>query len=179
VDNQGQKLWQHNTVQSPGVTHVAVARQADGTYHTAFGCRDGSIQVVDAEGKLQYVFYTADTVTGLAAADVNGDGVEELLACSAIQNTYCLDSAGQVIWLHRHNTPPTHLRLIEGPGGLRIMLAEKSGLVQWLDRAGKVISELETGGPLATLTFVPTEEGGILVAARASEGVMAWPIQQK
>src|SRR5690606_9703216 len=60
VENQGQKKWQHNTVQSPGVTHVAVARQADGSYFTAFGCRDGSIQVVDAAGALQYVFYTAD-----------------------------------------------------------------------------------------------------------------------
>jgi hypothetical protein len=182
VDNQGQRKWQHNTVQSPGVTHVAVARQADGSYHTAFGCRDGSIQVVDAAGKLQYVFHTADTVTGLAAADVNGDGIEELLACSAIQNSYCLDSKGEVVWLHRHRTPPTHLHLSRGADGLRVpeslyvIVAEQSGLVQWLDSTGRVVSEVESGGPLAAMTFIPGDPGGTLVAARASEGVMGWRV---
>jgi hypothetical protein len=174
VDNQGQRKWQHNTVQSPGVTHVAVARQADGSYHTAFGCRDGSIQVVNAAGKLQYVFYTADTVTGLAAADVNRDGIEELLACSAIQNSYCLDSKGEVVWLHHHRTPPTHLQLSTGADGLRVIVAEQSGLVQWLDGRGQVVSKLETGGPLAAMNFIPEATGGVLVAARAAEGVMGW-----
>jgi hypothetical protein len=181
VDNQGQRKWQHNTVQSPGVTHVAVARQVDGSYYTAFGCRDGSIQVVDAAGKLQYVFYAADTVTGLAAADVNGDGIEELLACSAIQNSYCLDSKGEVVWLHRHRTPPTHLQLHRGmangePGDVRVMVVEKSGLVQWLDKAGQVISTMETGEPLTALAFLPGEAGGTLMAARISDGVMGWQL---
>lgn len=182
VDNQGQRKWQHNTVQSPGVTHVAVARQADGCYYTAFGCRDGSIQVVDAVGKLQYVFYTADTVTGLAAADVNGDGVEEFLACSAIQNSYCLDSRGEVIWLHRHATPPTHLRLLPADGGVQVgdvqvVVAEQSGRVQVLNGVdGQVISEVATGGALADMTLLVTPAGNVLVATPITGGVVAWPL---
>lgn len=176
VDRQGQKMWQHNTVLAMGATHVATMRQADGTRYTAFGCRDGSIQVVDAAGTLQYVFYTADTITGLAAADVNDDGIDELLATSAIQNTYCIDSAGEVVWRYRHATQPTHLQLANGDTTASLLIAEKSGAIQWLDATGDVVNQLSTGYTCADLTYLPTQNGGLVVSAPESGGVMGWHV---
>ena len=94
ISSEGQKKWQHNTVLGPGVNHVATARQQSGQHLVAFGCRDGTVQVVDGDGKLQFVLPTADVVTGLGAVDVDGDGSEEILVSSAIGNSYAVKADG-------------------------------------------------------------------------------------
>jgi outer membrane protein assembly factor BamB len=179
VSNQGQKKWQHNTVQGPGVVHVATAAQPDGAHLVAFGCRDGTLQVVDAHGQLQFVLRTADTITGLAAADIDGDGAEEFLVASAIQNTYAVKRDGSLLWRVRTGTKPTQLLVDRGHGVSRIGVAEEDGHLQWLDGAGKTGSERWLGEPATALALLRPDgqqagDGKLLVAALPNRGLCAW-----
>lgn len=175
VSAQGEKKWQHNTIQGPGVNHVASAAQPDGTHLVAFGCRDGTVQVVDAQGALQFVLQTGDAITGLAAADLDGDGAQEFLVASAIQNTYALNGDGTILWRVRHQTAPTHLLLDRTHDGTpRIVVAETNGRVQWLDNTGDPVSELWMGEAATVLTLLPVDNTQLVVAALSQGGLRAW-----
>jgi len=176
VSNTGEKRWQHNSIQGMGVSQVVTARQSDGTHLVAFGCRDGTLQVVDSTGKLQFVLRTADTITGLAAADVNGDGAEEFLVASAMQNTYAVDGTGTILWRVGNDAPPTHLLLDEMAGTLAILVAESSGDLISLDRAGTVTPLLQMGEAARALTIVATANKHALVAALPTGGLVAWEL---
>lgn len=176
VSNQGEKRWQHNTVQGMGVTHVATARQADGTSLVAFGCRDGTVQVVNATGELQFVLRTADTVTGLAAADVDGDGTEELLVASAMQNTYAVNGRGEILWRHSNGTPPTHLQVTAENGGFTIWVAEQKGELLTFDRDGNATPLLAMGEAATAITLLPATKPQLCIAALPSQGLVAWQL---
>lgn len=175
VGSDGQKKWQHNTVLGPGVNHVTTARQQSGQYLVAFGCRDGTVQVVDGHGQLQFVLRTADVVTGLAAADVDGDGHEEILVSSAIGNSYAVNADGSILWRVRHASKPEHLRSLFNGDGPSVLVAERSGQVQWFDGNGAVKSTLQIGGSAAALAQIHSADGAILVASTAA-GLCAWKV---
>ncbi|MEZ4837165.1 MAG: hypothetical protein R2873_35070 [Caldilineaceae bacterium] len=174
VGSDGEKKWQHNTVLGPGVNHVTTARQQSGQHLVAFGCRDGTVQVVDGHGQLQFVLPTADVVTGLAAADVDGDGNQEILVSNAIGNSYAVNADGSILWRVRHASKPEHLCATTNGDGVSVLVAERSGQVQWPDGApGAPRSTLQIGGSAAALAQVHTADGALLVASTAA-GLCAW-----
>ncbi|MCB9152099.1 MAG: FG-GAP repeat protein [Caldilineaceae bacterium] len=174
VSNQGQKLWQHNTIGGMGVTHVATARQLDGSALVAFGCRDGTVQVVDAAGKLRFVLRTADTITGLAAADINGDGAEELLVASVMQNTYAVNGSGEILWRYGNATPPTHLQVTTAAADFTIWVAEQSGALLALDATGQATPVLAMGEAATEFVLLPATAPQLCVAALPTRGLVAW-----
>lgn len=176
VSNQGEKRWQHNTIQGMGVTHVTTARQTDGTSLVAFGCRDGTVQIVDEMGKLKFVLRTADTVTGLSAADIDGDGAEELLVASAMQNTYAVNAAGEILWRYGNDAPPTHLHVTTANDEPVIWVAEQSGDLITLNRNGKATPIVTLGEAATAITFLPATNPQRCVAALPSQGLVSWQL---
>jgi len=176
VSNQGEQRWQHNTIGGMGVTHVATARQPDGTHLVAFGCRDGTVQVVDAAGKLQFVLRSADTITGLAVADIDGDGAEEFLVASAMQNTYAVSSSGDILWRFGNESPPTHLQVTGPTDAPQIFVAEHAGTVRSVAMEGQTTVQVEMNEAATAFTLVPTSKPQLCVAALPSQGLVAWRV---
>ncbi len=176
VSNQGEKKWQHNTVLGMGVTHVATARQRDGTHLVAFGCRDGTVQVVDANGKVHFVLQTADTIKGLAAADINGDGNQEFLVASAIQNTYAVAHTGEILWRTGNQSPPTYLLLDPALDSSSVWVAESDGQLLTMNAEGQTEPRLHMGGAATALALCPTPSGQLVVAALQATGLRAWEV---
>ncbi len=176
VSNRGEQRWQHNTIGGMGVTHVATARQSDGTHLVAFGCRDGTVQVVDAAGKLQFVLRTADTITGLAAADIDGDGAEEFLVASAMQNTYAVNGTGEILWRYGNDTPPTQLQVAGTKETPQIFVAEHAGTVRKVAIDGATTAVVEMHEAATAFALLPTSEPQLCIAALPSQGLVAWQL---
>jgi len=176
VSNQGEKKWQHNTVLGMGVTHVATARQSNGTHLVAFGCRDGTVQVVDADGKLQFVLQSADTIKGLAAADLNGDGNEAFLVASAMQNSYAVAPTGEIIWRIGNQRPPTHLLLAPEAAANVCWVAESDGQLLAISASGDAQPQLHMGGAATALALCPSTNGQLVVGALPQMGLGAWEV---
>ncbi|MGQ9555569.1 MAG: FG-GAP-like repeat-containing protein [Anaerolineae bacterium] len=172
VSAQGKRKWQHNTVYGPGVTAVATFAGDDAGKLIAFGCVDGSVQVVDHEGRLRFVLPTADQVTGLAVADLDGDSREELVVASASNNVYAIKDDGNVMWRQHFQDTPRHLCLLAMPGKQKeIVVVEDDGLLHRLGADGKELSSFSIGvSPVVALL----PEQRLLVASSPEVGLQAW-----
>lgn len=82
-DQTGQKAW--GVPLSSAITHTALLRGGAGPLLAA-GCKDGKVFVVDPEGKLIAVFDSGSRLQDLIAADLDGDGLDEIIGVSAGPN---------------------------------------------------------------------------------------------
>ena len=119
--------------------------------NVAAGTEDGTIVLLDADGKVLWTHRGEARINDVAVDDVDGDGRDEILAASDDYNLYCLDGAGKERW--RFNTTGitiTHrTRGVYGPG-LHIDSEGEVAVVSPVDLRGDGRRELLVG----TKTFM-------------------------
>lgn len=91
-------LWRSDLPDRP--LSVQAARGDEGM-RIAAGLEGGTVVQLDAGGAPSAEMQTGGPVHALAAADLDGDGAEELLVGSDDEHVYALDARMQELWRHR------------------------------------------------------------------------------
>jgi outer membrane protein assembly factor BamB len=127
------------------------------------------------------VLWRADLATLLestaVAADVNGDGLDEIVAAGR-EEMYVLDGTGKVLWQWRTKgrfmTDPA---VFQSPDkGALLYAADNQGLLSCLDGAGKVVWQSQLKGPSVWSGSVvgTLEPGGRPVVIQTDSTGMVW-----
>jgi hypothetical protein len=166
VSADGQRKWQHSTIYGPGASAVATLADGNGRRLVAFGCVDGTVQVVGPpagpRGDLRFVLRTGDRITGLV------DRGQDLLVASANNSVYALAADGTIRWRVRLPQAPRYLWATPE----RAVVLGDEGLVTVLASEGQVLRTMSLGGEARPAALLAPE--GILVAAKPGADLMAW-----
>ena len=81
LDEAGQLAW--NVPLGSAVTHTALVHRRAGLPLVAAGCKSGKLFLVDADGKPAAMFDCQARLQEMIAADLDGDGAEEIVAATA------------------------------------------------------------------------------------------------
>ncbi|NLS90745.1 MAG: PQQ-binding-like beta-propeller repeat protein [Planctomycetaceae bacterium] len=111
-----------------------------------FGSGDGKVHLVDSAGKMQMEYDTGDEVKHVAAGDLDGDGVDEVLAGSLNYNVYCFGADKQRRWRLDLGAPVSALAIVpQKPGDLAIA-GTAQGRLATIDAKGNIraVSQLNS-----------------------------------
>jgi outer membrane protein assembly factor BamB len=135
--------------------------------------------VLGPDGTLRWLFNTGDEVTSVAAADINGDGRDEVLAASMSFNVYCMDAAGEALWRRDLRAEVTSLAQAAGEDASLVLATSRDRGVYALDPAdGKVLAGLRLGAsPLALATGAGPNEVRIAAITSADGDVRVVEVQ--
>ncbi|NPV09672.1 MAG: PQQ-binding-like beta-propeller repeat protein [Anaerolineae bacterium] len=177
VSAEGRRKWQHSTVYGPGASAVTTVADGTGARLVAFGCVDGTVQVVrpplesgpDRRAEVAFVLRTGDRIAGLATRDGGGDR-QELVVASANNSVYAVTVDGTIRWRTRLPEAPSYLWA--GPDGVTVLADE--GLLTVLDGDGQVLRTARLGGPAHVAALLEPE--GLLVTSCPGSGLEAWRV---
>jgi len=170
VGADGKQKWQHNTVYGPGASAVATVADGSGQRLVAFGCVDGTVQVVrppqeqgpDRRAEVAFVLRTGDRITGLVG------GEAELLVASANNSVYAVATDGSVRWRARLSDTPHYL----WAEGASVVVLADGGVLTVLDGAGQITRTADLGGDVRPAVLLAGE--GLVVGARPGGSLRAW-----
>ena len=108
----------------------------------------------------------------LRAADVDGDGRDEVLLASGTGYVYCLDGDGTLLWQDRAGVCVNDVLPAPGPDGLRIAYCDEAGVLRLVRGNGDVVRSIRTPAPPRQLALL---RGTVLVAL-ADGRLVAYPI---
>ena len=161
--SDGTGRWRYS-VKGPHAT-VALSANFEGKHRRAaiFGAEDGTLHVLDCDGKLLWTRSVGDTVTGAMALDLNGDGREEIVAASLSFNLVALDATGNRVWLK--NLGDSILALIaadtNGDGRPELVAGCEDGRICIVDQTGQIAGQFHAGSAvtkLAAATLKPNQK---------------------
>lgn len=154
ADWRGEKRWSYS-VHTPHAT-VALAANLEGkkTRAAIYGGEDGTIHVLNQQGKPQWVANVGDEVTGLLALDLNADGRDELIASTMSFNLFALDAAGKTLWRRGLGDSIRALTAadVNGDGRQELLAGCEDGSLVVLDLEGKELERVMLGSPVLKLT---------------------------
>jgi len=78
----------------------------DGSKEVISGSRSGKVYVIDAQGNLLFTYDTEGTVNDVAVADLNKDGIMEVVAAS-YNYVHAFNKIGNRIWRYNTKAPTT------------------------------------------------------------------------
>ncbi len=169
----GARRWRYS-VKGPHAT-VALSANLEGKTRRAavFGAEDGTLHVLDSDGKLLWTRSVGDTVTGAVALDLDGDGREEIVAASLSFNLVALDAAGDRVWLK--NLGDSILSLIaadiDGDGRVELVAGCEDGQIWVVDQAGRIVGRFDAGGAVTKLASVrPSANRNPCIVAATRDG---------
>jgi hypothetical protein len=108
-------------------------------------------------------------VNALAAADVNGDGVDETLVASGTGYVYAVDRGGNALWQTRLGYGVNDVVVLELANDIALACADESGSVHILDRQGAIVRSWAFASPPRTLVALRSA-GRFLLAATLADG---------
>ena len=139
----GEKRAAFARLSAEGPPALVRLESLDGTV-TAFGMGEGRPQL------WEYVS-SGLTTDGPLAADLDGDGLDEIVIGGDSGDVYALDTAGGLLWRSNVGAAVTKLALAENGGQLRIIAGTRAGALSVLDTSGGIIGSADAGGPVACL----------------------------
>lgn len=174
----GTTRWQHS-VKGPHATVALTARFTAGNERAAlFGAEDGNVYALDARGKQQWTANVGDHVSGALALDLDGDGLDEVLAASKSFNLFALDATGASRWRTNLTDPILCVAAtdVNADGGQEILAGCQDGSLYVLDTQGRILGRIEAGGPVAAILPARLQPGKAtqLVIRTADGPLSAW-----
>ena len=150
LNADGQRRWQYNF--GPICYDIATGCfDRDDTRGVVFGSGDGKIHVVDASGKPRLAYTTGDGVKHVAAADLDGDGLDEILAGSLNYNLYCFGADAGRRWRRDLGGPVSALVTVPQQPGVLAVAGTGKGRLASVDATGRVRAVTELGSEILDL----------------------------
>ncbi len=128
-----------------------------------FGSGDGKVHRVDSRGKVQMEYDTGDEVKHVAAADLDADGIDEVLAGSLNYSVYCFGADSRRRWRVDLGAPVSALRSFPGKQGDLVVVGTTGGRLATIDSTGQLQAVSELGSEILDVLVRPDS----LVAATA------------
>jgi hypothetical protein len=165
LNPDGTKRWSYGTFGSnfgPICYDIAVGSfDNDGTRGVVLGAGDGGVHYLSSDGKLRLRYDTGDEVRKVLAADLDGDGRDEIAAGSMSRSVYAFDAGGKRLWRFEAGSAVDTLAFVVQGEKRRLFAGAESGNLYGFDAAGRLVSENSFGSPIVDLVAV---EKGLVVA---------------
>jgi outer membrane protein assembly factor BamB len=118
-------------------------------------------------------------VNEVACADVNGDGLDEILIASETGYLYCLDGQGKEVWRTLVGAVVRDVAVgdLNGDGKLEVLCGAEDGTARVLSGAGQVLGASAAEGSVAFTAICRTGKRGLGVAASRSGQLRAMELE--
>lgn len=155
LSDDGKLLWTQRFT-APICYDIATGKfDNEKTRGVVFGAGDGNIYYTDSTGKARMTFDTSDEVKHVTTADLDSDGIDEILATSDNGYLYCFNADGKLRWLHQLPNSATaltsisiddHETAVAGTSGGDIFAFDASGRLLRRSTLGSAVAQLATDG---------------------------------
>jgi len=136
------------------------------------GCDNWHYYALDAAGQELWHYESVHGSTAGAAADVDGDGVDEVACGTEYYWWHLVNAAGERVWNYSTSTGPTAnacaIGDLDGDGKQEVLFGGADANVHTLDAAGTVLWHLNTGDEVTALACVDVDGDGAQEALVAS-----------
>jgi hypothetical protein len=167
LNPDGTKRWVYGTFGSnfgPICYDIAVGSfDGDRTRGVVLGGGDGAVHYLSADGKLRLRYDTGDEVRKVLAADLDGDGRDEIVAGSMSRSVYVFNAAGKRLWRFEASSPVNTLAFVAEGKKRRLLAGTESGDLYGFDPKGKPVSLNSFGS--AIVDIVAMEKGAVVATA--------------
>jgi hypothetical protein len=167
LNHDGTKRWVYGTFGSyfgPICYDIAVGSfDGNRTKGVVLGSGDGAVHYLSSEGKVRLRYDTGDEVRKVLAADLNGDGRDEITAGSMSRSVYAFDAGGKRLWRFAAGSPVNSLAFVVEGKKRRLLAGSEAGSLYTLDPEGKPVSLNALGS--AVVDIVPFDKGAIVATA--------------
>ena len=168
LSHDGKKLWGQR-FKSPICYDIATGNfDGNKTRGVIFGGGDGTFYYTDSTGKERMQYNTGDEVKHVATADLDGDGIDEMLATSDNGYLYCFGADGKLRWLKQLGNPATALVTMPTQSKSAAVVGTSKGDIYAFDAKGNLLRQADEGSPIAQMVAegellkVATEDGRII-----------------
>ncbi|MFQ6096968.1 MAG: PQQ-binding-like beta-propeller repeat protein, partial [Armatimonadota bacterium] len=175
VRPDGKRLFSYSTRGGPHANAVTAAKLTDnGRGCAVFGGADGNVHAIGPDGKLLWLLNTGDEVTSVCSMDVDGDGLDEILAASMSFNVYAINASGKVVWRRDLSSEVSCLAAIPARGRPAVLAGTRDGGVYLLDAAdGRVLAGSPGSSPILAIAPGRSDGGAPVAAVAAANGDLA------
>ncbi|OGD22957.1 MAG: hypothetical protein A2W03_06205 [Candidatus Aminicenantes bacterium RBG_16_63_16] len=167
LNPDGTKRWTYGTFGSnfgPICYDIAVGSfDNDRTRGVVLGGGDGGVHYISSDGKLRLRYDTGDEVRKVLAADLDGDGRDEIIAGSMSRSVYAFDAGGKRLWRFEAGSPVNTLAFVAYGNKRRLLAGTESGDLYGFDPAGKPVSVNALGSPIVDIITV--EKGAVVATS--------------
>jgi len=166
VRPDGKRLFGYHV----GSPHANTAATADFTQEgkrvAVFGGADGNVHVAGPDGKKMWQYNTGDEVVGIIPVDIDGDGLDELIAGSMSFNVYAIDAEGNSIWRRDLGSEVSAMALTHAGDAARVVVGCEDGNVYVLDAAsGEVVSGMQCAGAVLHIEAGQAADGAVAMVS--------------
>lgn len=189
INSLGQQIWSYKAPRWISSVVFYPLKSTDDMLICA-GCDDGSVYGLDITGELKWRFRSSGKIKRLRIADIDHDGVDEILAISYDKHIYVLDSFGhqkRIFHTKNHAGREFQVADVNKDGLKEIVVTTFHGYVYLLSNSGEVKWRYKTRGKPRTLfvgdidrdrnvEIVVGSEGGFLHILTAN-GELKWTEQ--
>ena len=141
LNPDGTKKWVYGTFGAsfgPICYDIAVGSfDRDKTRGVILGGGDGGVHYLSFDGKLRMRYDTGDEVRKVLAADLDGDGRDEIVAGSMSRSVYVFDAAGKRLWRFEAGSPVDTLAFVAQGKTRRLLAGTESGDLYGFDADGE------------------------------------------
>lgn len=168
LSNDGKLLWGKRFT-APICYDIATGNfDGNKTRGVIFGGGDGIFYYNDSKGNERMQYDTGDEVKHVATVDLDGDGIDEMLATSDNGYLYCFGADSNLRWLRQLGNPATALVTMPINGKMAAVAGTRNGAVYAFDAKGDLIHQGDQTSPIAQMTadgdtlLVSTDDGRIM-----------------
>lgn len=173
------KMVYRGTTSIGDVAYVVTSLDGGKTRHIVSGSSAGDLMATSA-GTAAKPLWRFDNfgyaVNRLRAADLDGDGRDEVLVASGTGTLYVLNAAGQIAWQDHIGYGINDVVVIPGADGMKVAYCDESGPVRIADARGRIVREIFSPASARQLTFRPTAQGAVLLLALADGRLVAYDL---
>lgn len=131
-----------------------------------FGAGDGHLYQTDSHGEMMFRFDTGDEVTEVRGIDLDGDGIDEMIAASGNGYLYAFTGDGKPLWRRPVAGAISDLASITVDGVTAIATATATAELIAYDATGAVLRRSPTGA--AVVALLSGDDGIFLIAKDGS-----------
>ncbi|TPN81188.1 PQQ-binding-like beta-propeller repeat protein [Aquimarina algicola] len=140
---------QNFQTEGDAIRHTVVA-SVGGESILYIGELDGSVSSYTMDGEKKWRVKTEDPAVlfEIEAADINGDGNDDLLAANANGNIFCYDSSGELLWKFNsdHKIRFSEVAIVNNKEKVQIFAGGNDYNLYELDSKGKLVSKTKIKG---------------------------------
>lgn len=114
-------------------------------------------------------------VNEVTCADVNGDGLDEILVASETGYIYCLNGKGQEVWRYLVGSVVRDVAIgdLDGDGKVEVVCGAEDGTARVLSGEGKMLGSLIAESPILLTATCAVGNSGLALAATRDGGLTA------